>query len=91
QLVSHGHFTVNGRRTDVPSTLLKVGDQVQIREGSRGRIYFKELPDFVKGRNAPDWIERDLNMMSGTVKRIPERTEIDANLNEQLVVEFYSR
>ena len=91
QLVSHGHFTVNGRRTDVPSTLLKEGDVIEVRQGSRSREFFKTLPDFVKGRNAPDWIERDLSNMSGTVKRLPERTEIDANLNEQLVVEFYSR
>ena len=91
QLVNHGHFMLNGRRTDVPSVLLKEGDVIEIREGSRGRSFFKELPDFAKGRNAPEWIDRDLKKMSGTVKRLPERTEIDANLNEQLVVEFYSR
>jgi small subunit ribosomal protein S4 len=91
QLVNHGHFLVNGRRTDVPSTLVKEGDVVEVREGSRGSKYFTEMPDFAKGRNAPDWIERDLKKLSGTVKRLPERGEIDANLNEQLVVEFYSR
>ena len=91
QLVNHGHFTVNGRRTDVPSMLVKEGDIIEIREGSRARSFFKELPDFAKGRNAPDWIERDVNKLTGTVKRLPERAEIDANLNEQLVVEFYSR
>lgn len=91
QLVSHGHFTLNGRRTDVPSTLVKLGDTIAIREGSRNRSFFKELPDFAKGRNAPDWIERDIQKLAGTVKRLPERPEIEANLNEQLVVEFYSR
>jgi small subunit ribosomal protein S4 len=91
QLVSHGHFTVNGRRTDVPSTLIKQGDQIELREGSRERAFFKTLPDFAQSRNTPDWIERDLKKLSGTVKRLPERTEIEANLNEQLVVEFYSR
>jgi small subunit ribosomal protein S4 len=91
QLVNHGHFTINGRRNDVPSTLINDGDVIEVRGGSRERKYFKELPDFAKGRNAPDWIERDLKKLSGTVKRRPERTEIDANLNEQLLVEFYSR
>ncbi len=91
QLVNHGHFTINGRRTDVPSTLINDGDVIEVREGSRERKYFKELGDFAKGRNTPDWIERDLKKLSGTVKRRPERTEIEANLNEQLVVEFYSR
>jgi small subunit ribosomal protein S4 len=91
QLVNHGHFTINGRRNDVPSTLLNAGDVIEIREGSRNTTYFKELADFAQGRNAPDWIERDLKKLTGTVKRAPERAEIDANLNEQLVVEFYSR
>jgi small subunit ribosomal protein S4 len=91
QLVNHGHFTVNGRLIDVPSALMKEGDVIEVREGSRKRKYFAELADFAKGRTAPDWVERDLKAISGTVKRLPERGEIDANLNEQLVVEFYSR
>jgi small subunit ribosomal protein S4 len=91
QLVSHGHFLVNGRRTDVPSTLLKEGDVVEVRDGSRKSKYFSELAEFAKGRTSPDWVDRDLNKISGTVKRLPERGEMDANLNEQLVVEFYSR
>ncbi len=91
QLVNHGHFTVNGRLIDVPSALLKEGDVLEVREGSRKRKYFTELPDFAKGRTTPDWVERDLKAISGTIKRLPERGEIDANLNEQLVVEFYSR
>lgn len=91
QLVAHGHFMLNGRRTNVPSALLKEGDVIEVREGSRSRTFFKELGDIAKGRNVPEWVERDLNKLSGTVKRLPERTEMDANLNEQLVVEFYSR
>jgi small subunit ribosomal protein S4 len=75
----------------VPSMLIKSGDMIEIREGSRERSFFKTLPDFAQGRNAPDWIERDVKKLTGTVKRLPERGEIDANLNEQLVVEFYSR
>jgi small subunit ribosomal protein S4 len=91
QLVNHGHFLVNGIRATVPSMLVKEGDVVDIREGSRDNAYFKGLSDFAQARNTPDWVDRDLKKLSGTVKRVPERGEIDANLNEQLVVEFYSR
>jgi small subunit ribosomal protein S4 len=90
-LVTHGHFTVNGRRTDVPSMLLDAGDIVQVREGSREATYFKELVDFAEKRNFPAWVNRDLKSLTGTVQRLPERAEIDGNLNEQLIVEFYSR
>jgi small subunit ribosomal protein S4 len=90
-LVTHGHFTVNGRRTDVPSMLLAAGDIVQVREGSREATYFKELVDFAEKRNFPAWVNRDLKSLTGTVQRLPERAEIDGNLNEQLIVEFYSR
>lgn len=90
-LVTHGHFTVNGRRTDIPSTQVGAGDVVQVREGSRDTTYFKELADFATKRNAPSWVARDLKTLTGTVQRLPERAEIDGNLNEQLIVEFYSR
>jgi small subunit ribosomal protein S4 len=90
-LVTHGHFTVNGRRTDVPSMLLKEGDTVAVREGSRGLEYFKVLPDLAEGRTSPSWVNRDIKQMSGSVQRLPERAEIDGFLNEQLIVEYYSR
>jgi small subunit ribosomal protein S4 len=90
-LVSHGHFTVNGRRTDVPSMLIGAGDVIQVREGSRDATYFKELLDLAEKRNYPAWISRDLKNLTGSVQRLPERAEIDGNLNEQLIVEFYSR
>jgi small subunit ribosomal protein S4 len=90
-LVTHGHFTVNGRRTDVPSMLLKEGDTVAVRDGSRGLEYFKVLPDLAEGRTSPSWVNRDLKGMSGSVQRLPERAEIDGFLNEQLIVEYYSR
>jgi small subunit ribosomal protein S4 len=90
-LVTHGHFNVNGRRSDVPSTLLTPGDQITVRDGSRQRTYFKELADVAEERNIPEWVSRDLRTLSGTVLRLPERSEIDGNLNEQLIVEFYSR
>lgn len=90
-LVTHGHFTVNGRRTDIPSMLLRPGDVVAVREGSRKRKYFKELRDWAEKQNVPAWLERDLEGLSGKVLRLPERGEIDTNINEQLIVEFYSR
>lgn len=90
-LVTHGHFTVNGRRTDVPSMLLKDGDEISIREGSKGLTYFKDLSAVVDSRSAPEWLNRDLKIMVGSVQRLPERIEIDGSLNEQLIVEYYSR
>ena len=90
-LVTHGHFTVNGRRTDVPSMLLRPGDVVAVREGSRKRKYFKELRDYAEKRSVPAWLERDLENLTGKMLRLPERGEIDTNINEQLIVEFYSR
>jgi small subunit ribosomal protein S4 len=90
-LVTHGHFTVNGRRTDVPSMLLSEGDEIAIREGSIKLTYFKDLNASFESRNAPSWVNRDLKKMVGTVSRLPERAEIDGSLDEQLIVEYYSR
>ncbi len=90
-LVTHGHFSVNGRRTDVPSMLVSPGDEVSVREGSRKRTYFKDLSAMAEDKAVPAWLNRDLNKLSGTVIRLPERSEIDSNLNEQLIVEYYSR
>lgn len=91
QLVNHGHFTVNGRNTDIPSMLLKPGDKIAVREGSTKRDFFKALPDVAEKRNCAVWLDRDLKNLSGRVLRLPERSEIDGNLTEQLIVEYYSR
>lgn len=91
QLVTHGHFSVNGRRTDIPSMLLTPGDEITVREGSRKRTYFKNLPEIAEDRNVPAWLSRDLKNLSGSMIRLPERSEIDGNLTEQSIVEFYSR
>ena len=90
-LVTHGHFTVNGRRTDVPSMLLRDGDKVAVRDGSRGLEYFKVLSDMADARTSPSWLDRDSKQLSGAIQRLPERAEIDGSLNEQLIVEYYSR
>ncbi len=90
-LVTHGHFTVNGRRTDVPSMLLREGDAVAVRDGSRALEYFKILGDMADARTSPSWLDRDAKQLSGALQRLPERAEIDGILNEQLIVEYYSR
>lgn len=90
-LVTHGHFLVNGRRTDIPSMLLEPGDVVAVREESRSLKFFKELGGFAETKNVPVWLGRDLKPLSGTVIRLPERSEIDGNLSEQAIVEYYSR
>jgi small subunit ribosomal protein S4 len=90
-LVTHGHFNVNGRRTDVPSMLVRPGDQIEVREGSRARRYFKELPALAETRTVPRWLERDLRRLAGKMLVNPERQDIDASLDEHLIVEYYSR
>ncbi len=90
-LVTHGHFDVNGRRTDVPSMLISPGDEIAVREGSRKRTYFKDLAAIAEERSMPEWVSRDVKNLKGTVIRLPERSEIDGNLNEQLIVEYYKR
>ena len=91
QMVSHGHFAVNGRKTDIPSMLLKPGDELAVREESRSTKLFKELPEYAEKFPCAIWLERNVNQISGRVIRLPERGEIDGNLNEQLIVEYYSR
>lgn len=90
-LVTHGHFSVNGRRTDIPSMLVSQGDVVEVRQESNRRTYFKDLAAAAEDKNVPNWLSRDLKNLSGTMIRLPERSEIDSNLSEQLIVEYYSR
>jgi len=89
--VTHGHFSVNGRRTDIPSMLVSLSDVVSVREGSRQRLYFKNLLEIAVDKNIPAWLDRDVKSLNGKVLRLPERSEIDGNLQEQLIVEYYSR
>jgi small subunit ribosomal protein S4 len=91
QLVNHGHFKVNGRRADIPSMLVKPGDTVEVTEVAKKLEYFKELPAIAEKRLCAVWMDRDLKNLSGRVLRLPERAEIDGSLNEQLIVEYYSR
>ena len=92
QLVQHGHIAVKGRRTNVPSYVVRPGDEITIRSGSMKRTYFKELRAYMQDRPpAPEWLKLDVNGMKCTVERVPERRDVDIPLNEQLIVEYYSR
>lgn len=91
QLVNHGHIMVNNHRADIPSMLLRPGDVVTVTESARRNTYWKELVDVADKRLCPLWLDRDVKSLSGRILRSPERAEIDGNLNEQLIVEYYSR
>ncbi len=91
QIVNHGHFMVNGKKTNIPSAVLKPGDVITVREESKKNGFFKDIAQVAEKTNAAMWMERDLKNLSARMLRLPERGEIDGNLNEQLIVEYYSR
>jgi small subunit ribosomal protein S4 len=91
QLVRHGHFDVNGRKTDIPSFLVKPGDQIAVRAKSRDNEYFKNVAQEMEHRLVPEWLSVDINTMSGRVLALPTRGEIESPLSEQLITEYYSR
>ena len=91
QLVSHGHITVNGKRLDIPSALIKVGDVLGVKEKSRGTALFKEIAESKNALNVPAWLTADIQNLSGSVTRFPNRDEIDIPVDEQAIVELYSR
>ncbi|HLF27911.1 MAG TPA: 30S ribosomal protein S4 [Anaerolineae bacterium] len=93
QLVQHGHVDVNGLRLDAPSHLVKVGDVIAVRPSSRRTTYFKDLARDLaeRGDNVPHWLSIDPLQLSGRVLTPPGREDIDVKLNEQLIVEYYSR
>jgi small subunit ribosomal protein S4 len=91
QLVRHGHFQVNGRKVDIPSYLTRPGDQVAVREKSRKLPVFKQIAEAREQQGIVDWLEVDFEKLSGRVLRIPQREEIDVPIQEQLIVELYSR
>ena len=91
QLVCHGHFTVNGRKLDIPSALLKPGDVIAVAEGSRDVVVLKENSEAAAARSIPAWLSFNAESMTGTVVTAPIREQIEVPVNEQLVVEFYAR
>jgi len=91
QLAQHGHFLVNGRRTRVPSYPLSPQDTISVREGSRKLTYFQQRAEFLDEGSVPDWLSLNAQTMTGRVIRLPEREEIDTDVQEQQIVEYYSR
>jgi len=91
QLVMHGHFTVNGKKMDIPSARVKVGDVIAVRERSRNIAMIKESVQAAQSRGVPDWLELDADGLKGTVKSLPTREQIDVRVQEHLIVEHYSR
>jgi small subunit ribosomal protein S4 len=93
QLVGHGHFMLNGRRVDIPSIRMKAGDELTVRPKSVKSGYFSVLDDVVKNTNAAplSWLKSDPKKMTISVTGAPLRTEAEADINEQLIVEYYSR
>jgi small subunit ribosomal protein S4 len=91
QLVGHGHFAINGVPTNIPSFQVKPGDKVEVRESRRAREPFKLAKETLKNHQAPEWLSIDAANLSGTVADVPRRDQMPLDLNEQLVVEYYSR
>ncbi len=91
QLVRHGHFLVNGRRASIPSMLIREGDKVTVAEKSRKILRIAGALDALEGRSVPQWVEIDKDSFEGTVKALPVREDITMPIQEQLIVELYSR
>ncbi len=89
QLVNHGHVLVNGKKVNIPSYTLKVGDEISIKESS---LNHKAILDAVESvTSVPAWVSVDKKKLSGKFVRLPERNELNSEINEQLIVEFYNR
>src|SRR5215212_6170626 len=93
QLVTHGHVTVNGRKTNIPSFTVKVGEKIAVRPESRRLTYFKNLVDSgeLNRQNIPDWLRFSAADLVGEVVTMPRREDGEPEINEQLIVEYYSR
>ena len=91
QLVRHAHFTLNGKKADIPSIILKTGDVVALKDKSRSSEKIKGLMENMANINAPKWLELNVEAASAKVIAIPARDDVDFDFNEQLIVEFYSK
>lgn len=91
-LVNHGHFTVNGKKVNIPSYQVRVGDVIGIKKESANLKYFKEiLPEYLKSASTPAWLKFDSKKLVGELLNIPAREELDLEIQEQLIVELYSK
>lgn len=92
QLVRHGHFAVNGRKTDIPSFLCKQGDEITVKPQSKGKEYFRDFGEVLGSKRAPDWISMNVTELGGKVLSLPARDQMELPaFNEALIVEYYSR
>lgn len=91
QLVTHGHFTVNGKKVDIPSFLVKANDVISIREKSRGSEKVKDVLEVTSSRAVPKWLDLDRNTLTARVVALADREDIDLPLEEHLIVELYSK
>ena len=91
QLVTHGHFSVNGKRIDIPSYRIKPGDVISLRENSRKSTKFKEIVELTNGRVVPLWLEANKEDFSAKVVRMPVKEDLDYEVEEHLIVELYSK
>jgi small subunit ribosomal protein S4 len=91
QLVRHGHFRLNGRKVDVPSYLVRPGDQITVRERSRQIARIREALELAQRRGVPEWLEVSAEAFAGSVKALPARADLTMPINEKLVVELYSK
>lgn len=91
QLVGHGHYTVNGNKVNIPSYLLKVGDVIAVAEKSKGSEKFKAIVEANGSRPVPQWLDLDAEKLSGKITVLPNREDIDLDVQEHLIVELYSK
>jgi small subunit ribosomal protein S4 len=91
QVVRHGHIMVNGRKTDIPSYLVKPGDIVGWRETSKKTDYYQRVAEEIEGKLIPDWLSLDKESMAGRVLNLPGKDDIESGFNEKAIVEYYSR
>ncbi|HEY3992213.1 MAG TPA: 30S ribosomal protein S4 [Ktedonobacteraceae bacterium] len=91
QLVCHGHFAVNGRKTDIPSFIAKPNDVISVRERSKGLEYFKVRLELLTTKGVPAWLSLDIQGLTGRVMSLPSRTDLELPFDEQMVVEYYQR
>ena len=91
QLVRHGHFLVNGKKVDIPSYAVRQGDTVAVRQGSVENASIKHAMEEVKGRGIPEWLSFDSATLAGRVSQLPTREQINLPVQEQLIVELYSK
>lgn len=91
QLVVHGHYNVNGKRVDIPSYRIKVGDVISLRDNSKKSEKFKQIIETTAGRLTPTWLDVNKDQQSATVLRMPVKEDLDYELEEHLIVELYSK